>query len=95
MQVYYDTFYKTFLFVPLVGAPVAFRGSVTNKAGKPVQGVAVSASAGGITYHTFTDSKGRYRILGNISGPVSLQTGSTQAKVSKIPAGGRINLSVQ
>jgi hypothetical protein len=93
--VYYDTLYKTFLFAPLEGVPVAFRGTVTGSAGKAAPWTEVTATANGVTYHTFTDAKGQYRLFGNITGPLSIQTASNKITISKIPAGGRVNLRSQ
>jgi hypothetical protein len=73
MAVYYDVLYKTFLFAPVPTGSPSFLGSVSTSTGKPVSGKEVIVVANGVTYHTFTNAKGQYRVFGNISGPVQLK----------------------
>ncbi len=65
MQVYWDTVYSSFLFVPvdLPDSQLMAKGTILSKAGKPLahQQVDLTLSNGKV-FHTVTDLKGVYRI---------------------------------
>jgi hypothetical protein len=92
---YYDTLYKTFMFVPVGGAIPALRGSVKSAAGRPAVGKEVTVVANGVKYRTFTNAKGDYRVYGRISGPLRLKVGVTQKSLPGVPASREANLTVQ
>jgi len=63
VQVYWDSTYGTFLFVPydLSTSTMLQHGTVTDAAGKPVAGQQVDLTYGGKTFHTLTGRDGTYR----------------------------------
>lgn len=94
MAVYYDVIYKTFLFVPVpTTSQPTFTGSVAMSAGQPVgSGREVVVVANGVTYHTFTNAKGQYRVFTDISGPFRVQIGTVTKEVPQLPATRRVDL---
>jgi hypothetical protein len=64
-QIFVDTLYGTFLFVPYDSSTMAMvhNGIVLNGKGKPLAGIAVDLAYNGRTFHTFTSSTGRYRFV--------------------------------
>src|SRR5262249_14540051 len=93
--VYYDTIYKTFLFVmlPLVGQPT-IEGLATNSFGQPVARQLVSISSNGIQYRTLTTAKGQYRILSRISGPVRIQVEGATKELPQVPANRKADIAL-
>jgi hypothetical protein len=63
VQVYWDSTYGTFLFIPYDLSTVTMlqHGTVTDAAGKPVAGQQVDLTYGGKTFHTLTGRGGTYR----------------------------------
>jgi hypothetical protein len=94
MEVYYDTVYKTFLFRPLEGVVVAFKGTVATSAGKPLPMREVSMIANGVHYRTFTNAKGEYRFFGSIRGPVKIQAGGTTKTLREVRPDTSVDLRV-
>lgn len=72
MAVYYDSQYRTFLFVPTAVAPrQGIRGKLNSAiASRRLSGLRVVMQLGGRTYTTFTDSRGEYVL------PVSFGSGA-------------------
>ncbi len=68
MGVYYDLLYKSFLFVPIDGAPPTVTGWVYSRSNRPVAGKQVLLSANGVTYRTFANADGEFRFFGVPSG---------------------------
>ena len=95
MDVYFDTLYQTFVFVPTELSPQALHGTVLNNAGKPVVGQLVTATAGGVAHRTYTDAKGAYAFSGTFTGPIVLQAGTTKQQLPGLEAGKSIELRVQ
>ena len=62
MAAYWDALYGTFAFVPFDPSTVAVihRGTLTDSAGKPVRGQALSLTVGGLTYQTVSGNNGAY-----------------------------------
>jgi hypothetical protein len=94
IAVYYDLIYKTFLFVPLPSGSPSILGTVAASGGATPAGREVIVVANGIRYHTFTDAKGQYRVYGNISGPVRIQSGTLVRDLPQLPATRRVDLGV-
>lgn len=80
MGVYYDVYYKTFLFVPVTGT-VELKGSLTSRSGKTVKNQEVSIVANGRTYRTFTNAKGEYRIREKIAGPLDVKAAGITKRI--------------
>lgn len=77
MEVFYDAVYKTFAFSPVdTTVPLAFKGRLLASNGTPAPFQRISAVAGGVTYHTFSNSRGEYRFAGQLRGPVTVKSGS-------------------
>ncbi len=95
MQVYWDTVYSSFLFVPvdLPDDQVMAKGTVLNKEGKPAVGQAVDLTlANGKVFHTTTDRQGMYRIPKpkaptNLAGTAQLRAGGAS---KTIPLGSQV-----
>jgi hypothetical protein len=92
MAVYYDTIYKTFLFAPLEGAPIALKGTLTNKSGKSVALSQVSVLVNGVMYRSFTNARGQFRFFGKIGGPARIQAGGATKTLAQVPPGTAVNL---
>jgi hypothetical protein len=80
MDVFYDTLYKTFVFVPDELSAESLHGVVLNSAGKPAAGALVTATAAGTTYRTYTNASGEYHFSANLTGPVTVQAGNAAAQ---------------
>jgi hypothetical protein len=95
IKVYYDTLYKTFVFVPMLTAGIpSLRGSIMIHTGHPASGREVTVVANGVKYRTFTNARGEYRVFGRISGPLQLKVGTTVKNLPAVPASREANLSV-
>jgi hypothetical protein len=84
MSVYWDNLYGSFMFVPTtVGpqTPALTRGTVTGASGQPMPHQAVTLSFGGKTYHTDTDSLGKYVF---VAPPGSARTGAGQLQANGV-----------
>ena len=92
IAVYYDVIYKTFLFVPVENAIYGLRGSVQSSSGKTISGKEVVLVANGVKHRTFTNSKGQYRFLGNISGELRLQVDSVEKQLPELTPGQAVNI---
>jgi hypothetical protein len=79
MDVFYDTLYKTFVFVPDELSAESLHGVVLNSAGKPAAGELVTAMAAGTTYRTYTNADGVYHFSAKLTGPVTVLTGNAAA----------------
>jgi hypothetical protein len=94
MLVYYDTIYKSYLFVPAVDALLAVKGTLRNRIGALLPGTEITLLADdGLTYSTFTNTKGEYRFYGDITGPLEFQVGETVLQ-ARVQADSTINLSL-
>ena len=85
MDVYIDTIYNTFAFVPNELSAQALHG-VVSSGGKPVGGRLVTATAGRVKYRTFTNAHGKYRFSAQLKGPVVVQAGTASRKVPNATA---------
>jgi hypothetical protein len=83
MELYFDTVYQTFAFVPIAGPAEALKGVITTAGGKPSAGTPVVAYVGGKRYLTYTDSKGEYRFGRKFVGPVRIVAGKVQQVLPK------------
>lgn len=95
MDVYYDTLYMTFAFVPTELSPLALHGSVLSSQGKPVVGQLVTATAGGVKYRTYTNPAGEYHFSKPFAGPIDLQVGSTALHLAASEAGKSVDLHLK
>jgi hypothetical protein len=80
MDIYYDTLYKTFAFVPNELTADSLHGVVLNSAEKPAAWQLVTATVNGITYRTYTNARGEYHFSGKFTGPVVVKTGTATAQ---------------
>lgn len=85
MDVYFDTLYNTFAFVPNQLTAQTLHGVVSSK-GKPVGGRLVSATTGGVKYRTYTNAHGQYRFSAQLKGHVVVQAGTTSRTLPKVVA---------
>lgn len=93
IQVYYDRMFKTFLFSPIDASErPAFKGMLTGLNGQPIARQEVTAVAAGVTYRTFTDARGEYRVFGKISGPVTVKANGVTQVVPRIQPNQNIDL---
>jgi hypothetical protein len=95
MDVYYDTLYMTFAFVPSELSPDALHGVISSGQGKPVVGQLVTAAAGGVKYRTYTNAKGEYHFSRQFAGPIDVQTGPTALHLPGLEAGKSVDLRLQ
>jgi hypothetical protein len=95
MDVFYDTLYMTFAFVPNELSPTALHGAVSSSQGKPVVGQLVTATAGGVKYRTYTNAKGEYHFSRPFTGAIDVQTGSTALHLPGLEAGKSVGLRLQ
>jgi hypothetical protein len=79
LRIYFDTLYKTFAFelVPVEQEQIAVEGTAVTSQGAPLDCKPVTLTQNGVKYRTFTDSKGNYHFVGNITGPVTVEAGGT------------------
>jgi hypothetical protein len=84
MAVYYDTLYKTFLFVPITYAP-ALTGVATNAAGQALVNEPVTLRIGGATYNTVTGQNGAYKFFDVPSGTAAVEIGGARRYVAVGP----------
>ena len=61
--VYWDTLYSSFMFA-FPSAPPAALGTITDAAGKPLAFKAITLTAAGRKFETFTNHQGQYRFYG-------------------------------
>lgn len=73
MAVYYDTFYNTFMFAPIVQQP-AITGFVTNDDGRPARHQEVVLTVNRVQYNTVTGQDGQYRFFGDLRGDAKMTT---------------------
>jgi hypothetical protein len=86
IQVYWDSLFGTFLFIPsnLSAASIVQRGNVKDASGKAVVGQRVDLSYGGKTYHTLTSQNGSYTFFGTSPHGIAPQSATlTVGKVRK------------
>ena len=95
MDVYYDTLYMTFAFVPNELSPDALHGVISSSQGKPMAGQLVTATAGGVKYRTYTNAKGEYHFSRQFTGPIDVLTGSTALHLPGLEAGKSVGLRLQ
>jgi hypothetical protein len=96
MEVFYDTVYRTFVFRPLEGIPLALRGRLIVSAGEPLAGREVLMVAEGVEYRTFTNANGEYRFFGDVRGPLRLQSaGFTKLLPEGVPPDATVDLGFQ
>jgi hypothetical protein len=96
VEVLYDRIYKTFAFrfVDPKMRPV-FNGVVKNSNGQPVARKAVDVVvANGNKYRTFTNAKGEYKVFGNISGPITIETDGTKRNIPQITGNAAIDIEL-
>jgi hypothetical protein len=94
IEVYYDVVYKTFFFFPLQPTAPTLTGSLAASGGQPGVGREVIVVANGIRHRTYTNAKGQYRIYGNISGPVRIQSGSVIKDLPQLPPTRKVDVVV-
>lgn len=100
MAAYWDALYGTFAFVPFdpSAVPAIQRGILTNSAGQPVRGEALTLVAGGLTYRTVSGKNGTYQFLapwakgGSPTGTGLLQVKGVRQTVPLGPTPARIRL---
>jgi hypothetical protein len=80
VAVYYDNVFRTFAFSMMPRQAPAVQGTLVNSSGTPLPATGVSLLANGVTYHTFTDSKGRYMFFCLFYGVIELNARGLQAK---------------
>jgi hypothetical protein len=87
MQVYLDNVYHTFAFalLPTESQQIAVSGTLVTMEGAPLKATEVSLVENGITHRTFTNAKGEYRFLGNISGPVIVKSAGVSETAAQPP----------
>ncbi len=95
MDVYYDTLYMTFAFVPNELSPDALHGTISSSQGKPVVGQLVTATAAGVKYRTYANAKGEYHFSKRFTGPIDVQTGSAALHLPVLEAGKSVDLRLQ
>jgi hypothetical protein len=95
MELYLDTTYQTFVFLPIAGPTDALQGVITNAAGKPSAGTPVIAYVHGKRYLTYTNSKGGYRFGRKFTGPVKVVAGSVKQSLQKIDATKSIDFKLE
>jgi len=95
MDVYYDTLYMTFAFVPNELSPNALHGVISSSQGKPAVGQLVTATAAGAKYRTYTNAKGEYHFSKQFAGPIDVQAGSTALHLPGLEAGKSVDLRLQ
>jgi hypothetical protein len=95
MDVYYDTTYKTFAFVPSELSPDALHGTILSGEGKPAVGQLVTATAAGVKYRTYTNAKGEYHFSKQFTGPIDVQAGSAALHLATLEAGKSVDLRLQ
>lgn len=81
MAVYYDTFYNTFMFAPIVLQP-RLTGVVKNNRGRPVRHQQVVLTVNRVRYNTVTGRNGEYRFFGDLRGNAKLTTGGVNRIVN-------------
>ena len=91
ISVYYDTIYKSFLFVPLTGLP-ARRGILRSLSGVPLANEEIVVTAGNRKVRTFTDARGEYRIFEALPGALEVQVRGTRKRFAG--ANERLDVSV-
>jgi hypothetical protein len=77
MAVYYDTLYKTFMFVP-IDYPAALSGMATNTAGQLLINEPISLQLNGVTYNTLSGRDGAYQFFDLPSGTAAVNVRGTQ-----------------
>jgi hypothetical protein len=96
IAVYYDRIYQTFMFQALApGAAPRVKGLVTNQAGRPVANAEVTVTSHGVSYRSYTDARGEYRVFGDFAGPVTVHSGSTSLSIPKLSEGQSVDLKVK
>ncbi len=95
MQVFYDTLYKTFVFRPLAGGAIpSVIGTVRSLGKKPVAGKEIVLIADGVSYRTFTDANGDYRIFGKTGREKKLQLQVDGIIMDKTPGSTRLDVTL-
>jgi hypothetical protein len=94
IAVYFDLIYRTFLFIPLPDATPSMLGEITAGFGGSPAAREVTVTANGTRYRTFTNSRGQYRVYGNLSGPVRIQSGAFTRDLPQVPPTRRLDLAV-
>lgn len=82
IAVYYDLVYKTFMFAPYessFGPPL--EGLVVSESGASVAGKEVEVVADGVTYRTFTNLVGEFRVYCPTDAAMQLRVGNTGMSV--------------
>jgi hypothetical protein len=95
MDVYYDTLYKTFAFLPTELSPETLHGVVMSSAGKPIIGQLVTATVGGVKYRTYTNARGEYHFPSKFAGPIDLQAGSAAQHLPQVESGKSVDVRMQ
>jgi hypothetical protein len=95
MDVYFDTAYMTFAFVPNELSPDTLHGAISSSKGKPVVGQLVTATAAGVQNCTYTNAKGEYHFSRQFTGPIDLRAGSTTLHLPGLEAGKSVDLRLQ
>jgi hypothetical protein len=83
LQVYYDSLFGTFLFVPVTGKLPSFSGTVVDGAGQPLAGQPVDLTlADGRVFHTYTGPQGDYRFYDAPAGTATLTAAGASSVVT-------------
>lgn len=85
IAVYYDRIYKTFLFAPFApgfGASVVM-GTVISDSDAPVAGKEVVVVADGVSYRTFTNAAGDFRIYAPKAAAMQLRVGPAETSIAR------------
>lgn len=94
MSVYYDTLYKSFLFVPVTG-PVQLQGTIKSNGDEPVAGrEIVLTAADGVEHRTYSNAQGEYRFVDVADGPATISAGGEQRKLQRATSARNVDLLI-
>lgn len=92
MDVYFDTIYKTFAFVPAeVSSSVCTKGTIENLSSEDLFGQEVVVIADGKEYCTYTNLKGEYIFNKDFSKAKNVQLYVNGKKINSVPLNNNVN----
>ena len=92
--VYYDTLYKSFLFLPVTGA-VQLKGSLRSSGNEPVAGrEVVLTGADGVEHRTYTNARGEYRFIDAVDGPATISAAGERRTVQRAAMARSVDLVI-
>lgn len=96
LEVYEDQIYHTFAFnlEPLALEEIGLTGTVTGSDGMPIGNREVVLTSKRRTYRTFTDARGQYTFIGNITGPVTVQCAGQNTSVNQTGAARKLDIKL-